>query len=390
LPIGRETGNFLPASEVSVHSTSCPSSQKGATSAQVVSAGVQEKLPIGRETGNFLPASEVSVHSTSCPSSQKGATSAQGVSPQVHHKLPVENEGGNFLPASPDVAFPETGNFSSAHPEHGQLLPSTLKKLPVSGNFSDSAIVNANGNIYNNNNNTNNVSVNDITSSDRHTTKEAGVVGQRLAHFLEKSPANIGGYVNKAKQCTRTVIRAAIVDLLVHQAFPTIDPIDERGRPRHRGRWFHDACNRYSVEGLIPAYVMRWVQTDLSWQEIEQELATLAIAYQSYMVASHETAEFVRGYLRGEIDKQGLDQALQDLKMPAQSSTDGVARPIRMIEWKGRMVPEEQAYREGYYGGFERFLPGDHPDDDLLAVVERLRAEGKLILPPPRNGVHNG
>jgi hypothetical protein len=52
--------------------------------------------------------------------------------------------------------------------------------------------------------------------------------------------------------------------------------------------------------------------------------------------------------------------------------------PVRLIEWQGRLVPEEQAYREGYQGGFERFKPGDHPDDDLFAAAARLRAEGKL------------
>ena len=311
-----------------------------------------------------------------------------------------------------DQSIGEASQNPSAHAQKGDLPTSQesqtasarARKQAVSGESGKvrteegdfepppAAIVNDNGNIYNTtNNNTTNVIVNDVTSSDRHTTKEAGVVGQRLAHFLEKSPTSIGGYVNKAKQCTRTVIRAAIVDLLVHEAFPTIDPTDERGRPKHRGRWFHDACNRFSIIGSLPAYVMRWVQTDLSWAEIEAQLQTLAIAYQSYMVASGDAADLVRGYLRAEIDQQGLDQALQDLKMPAvQTTTAGSPRPIRMIEWKGRMVPEEQAYREGYYGGFERFRPSDHPDDDLEAVVKRLQAEGKLPILAPRERANNG
>jgi hypothetical protein len=49
-----------------------------------------------------------------------------------------------------------------------------------------------------------------------------------------------------------------------------------------------------------------------------------------------------------------------------------------MIEWKGRLIPEEQAYQEGYNGGFERFLDGDDPNDDLEALVKKFQAEGKM------------
>jgi hypothetical protein len=55
--------------------------------------------------------------------------------------------------------------------------------------------------------------------------------------------------------------------------------------------------------------------------------------------------------------------------------------PVRMIEWKGRLIPEEQAYREGYNGGFERFLDGDDPNDDLEALVKKFQAEGKIKMP---------
>src|SRR5436853_7451845 len=96
------------------------------------------------------------------------------------------------------------------------------------------------------------------------------------------------------------------------------------------------------------------------------------------MVAGGNTADLVRGYLRGEIDKQGLDQALQTAEKPeVVTGATGSVRPTRMIEWKGRMVPEEQAYREGYYGGFERFKPSDNPLDDLAARVKYYQSIGK-------------
>ncbi len=78
-------------------------------------------------------------------------------------------------------------------------------------------------------------------------------------------------------------------------------------------------------------------------------------------------------------------------KSKAQGSVEGnVVRAndasSRMIEWNGRWVTEEEAYQDGYQGGFERFLPGDHPDDDLLAVAQRLQAEGKIVVPTGQKG----
>lgn len=68
-----------------------------------------------------------------------------------------------------------------------------------------------------------------------------------------------------------------------------------------------------------------------------------------------------------------------------QSAVEG---PTRMIWWNGREIPEEQAYREGYEGGFERFKKGDHPDDDLEAVARRLLAEGKIPNYPRMEAAH--
>jgi hypothetical protein len=56
----------------------------------------------------------------------------------------------------------------------------------------------------------------------------------------------------------------------------------------------------------------------------------------------------------------------------------GSEPPVRTVWWNGREVPEEQAYQEGYEGGFERFKKSDHPDDDLAALAKRLQAEGIL------------
>ncbi len=147
---------------------------------------------------------------------------------------------------------------------------------------------------------------------DRYTPKEAAAVGRQLAKFLENSPENTGGFVNKAKQYTRTAIRAAVIDTLVHLAFPTIDPADERGRPRNSAGWFHDACKRYGKPGMhIPAFIERWLRTDLSWDDIKQQLDEASSRYKRFMIADAGTADLVRKFLCGEIGQQALDEALQ-------------------------------------------------------------------------------
>ncbi len=115
-------------------------------------------------------------------------------------------------------------------------------------------------------------------AQDHYSSGEAAKVGRQLALFLEKTPENTGGFVNKCKKCSRTVIRASVIDMLVHAAFPQVDPADERGRPKNRASWFHDACKRYAKPGTrIPAFVEMWLKTDLSWDEIERQLNEAAL-----------------------------------------------------------------------------------------------------------------
>jgi hypothetical protein len=51
---------------------------------------------------------------------------------------------------------------------------------------------------------------------------------------------------------------------------------------------------------------------------------------------------------------------------------------VRLVTWNGQIMLEDEAYQHGYYGGWERFRPGNHPDDDLDAAYARLVAQGKL------------
>src|SRR5260370_7587634 len=91
------------------------------------------------------------------------------------------------------------------------------------------------------------------------------------------------------------MIRAAVIDALVHAYFPKVDPSDERGRPRSRAAWFHDACNRYAKAGAaIPAFVEKWLRTDLSWEEIEQSLRNASPRHSKYILSGERSPPLVR------------------------------------------------------------------------------------------------
>lgn len=147
----------------------------------------------------------------------------------------------------------------------------------------------------------------------------AAKVGQKLALFLENSPENTGGFVTKCKLCSPVVVQAAVIDVLVHKAFPTIDPADDRGRPRNKASWFHDACKKYAQPGAhIPAFIQKWLRTDLYWQDLEaywkeiaDQLSEAETRYKRYMIAGAGSADLVRQWLRSEIEQQALDEALQ-------------------------------------------------------------------------------
>ena len=173
--------------------------------------------------------------------------------------------------------------------------------------------------IYSNDNKRENSVIDNDTASSvslsetPYTKKEAAKVGRSLAMFFEHSLANVGGFVNKCKLCPPTTIRAAVIDALVHAYFPKVDPSDERGRPRSRAAWFHDACNRYAKSGfVIPAFVEKWLRTDLSWEEIEQILRDASATYSRYMLFGERSAVLVRQWLWGELADEELQVELMN------------------------------------------------------------------------------
>jgi hypothetical protein len=171
-----------------------------------------------------------------------------------------------------------------------------------------------------------------VRAQDHYSSGEAAKVGRQLALFLEKTPENTGGFVNKCKQCSRTVIRAAVIDVLVHAAFPQVDPADERGRPKNRASWFHDACKKYGKPGTrIPGFIEKWHKTDLAWDEIERQLNEAALRYKRYMISDSSTADLVRQWLRGEIEQQALDDALQTSALSQEKSPQRAPQSLTSV-----------------------------------------------------------
>lgn len=319
------------------------------------------------QKGDFSPA--VSLANGSTPA-QKG--DFQGRSNQASR--PGLAEKGDF-PAGPDDTiaptsaqegdlkpppggqngspFAEKGDFpvrpSSQneynHAEEGDFQEQSGRHVAQEGDFQEAASrASFNVNVITNDNisEKKDDNVNDAdTNQDRYTGKEAKAAGLQLANFLEGGQ-NIGGFVNKAKQCTPTVIRAAVIDALVHDAFPTIDPDDQRGQPQTLAKWFHLACNSYGKSGMpIPAFVERWLRTDLSWSEIKQQLNEASNKYRWYMNGPGG-ASLVRKYLCGEIDQPALDKALQ---LARQNDAPTGARLEIRLDQEARGMDEEPAAR---------------------------------------------
>ena len=225
-------------------------------------------------------------------------------------RLEAEAAKGDFWNGQQDAA-------PGAHAEKGDFQGQSGQCIAEKGDFRGAGDhISLNDNVITPSNERaekESVNVNDAAADQgRYTPKEAAAIGQKLARFLENSPQNTGGFVNKAKQYTRTAIRAAVIDTLVHQAFPRIDPADERGRPRNSAGWFHDACKKYGKPGMrMPAFIERWLRTDLSWDEIKQQLDEASSRYKRYMLTDAGPADLVRKFLCGQISQQALDEALQ-------------------------------------------------------------------------------
>ena len=293
-------------------------------------------------------------------------------------------EGQN---ATNELASTQKGDFQEkllvGSAEKGDFQTQSNSSLAQKGDFQGAGSgVSFNDNviIYSNDNKRENSVIDNDTASSvsvsppetPYTKKEAAKVGRSLAMFFEHSLANVGGFVNKCKLCPPTMIRAAVIDALVHAYFPKVDPSDERGRPRSRAAWFHDACNRYAKSGFaIPAFVEKWLKTDLSWEEIEQALRDASATYSRYMLSGERSAALVRQWLRGEL----TDEVLQVELMNASANGMPDEREAKSYFLKAWMDEDEAEIlaclimQEGAPYGFTSAVVEPVPDHGTYVVA---------------------
>lgn len=208
----------------------------------------------------------------------------------------------------------------------------------------------------------------EVPAADPCTPTEAGKLGRRLAQFFENGYGNAGGFVNRCKQSTPITIQAAVVDTLVHLAFPRVDPSDDRGKPRNRAAWFHRACERYQPGMPIPAYVRRWLLLQASWEEVQQALEEAARQHGPFMVVEGPASILVRRWLSGELDEAELESQLALAEGQAGSGaagTPGVPPKSWMNETEAQLLAARILEEAGPQGASQAVA---RPDEEHVGV----------------------
>jgi hypothetical protein len=237
-------------------------------------------------------------------------------------------------------------------------------------------------NRFSNNQNTS-VNVNDIAgqlTTHAYSSAEAKKIGLELANFLEGHEKNVGGFVEKCKTRTPTIIRAAVIDALVHAYFPGADPRYNKGKQLNRAACFHTASNRYAEPDVVfPAFVQHWLATNLTWLQIEDALKEASKHYKIYMLPGDERAVYVRQWLCGEITQQELDQNLQTRAFPEQNPPNASSVQSRQSESKkqGKTVESRGERSEDSHFLSKDWLNQDEADT-LARRIESEAREARL------------
>jgi hypothetical protein len=260
---------------------------------------------------------------------------------------PTVTEKGDFQEKG-DAVTHQKGDFSSNGPP----------LLPQKGDFHVGVVPLA----INGNENSNNlkqkqqsdpVIVTDSaaqTKSSLYTSAEAKKVGLELASFLEGHEQNVGGFIEKCKTRTPIIIRAAVIDTLIHAYFPGADPRYSKRKQQNRAACFHAASNRYTEPDVVfPTYILHWLESKLSWYEIEDALKEASHRYSIYMLPGDERAVYVRQWLCGEVSQQQLDLMLQADSVPKKGldAKSSLLTPITAAETQQEVGDEKQASRIG-------------------------------------------
>ncbi|GCE31517.1 hypothetical protein KDA_70010 [Dictyobacter alpinus] len=105
------------------------------------------------------------------------------------------------------------------------------------------------------------------TSERKSQIEQIRKEAEALAFFVDKSPRNLPSFIKKLSENPRAT-RAALVDLLVQTHNP-----DYRGKPNVPGAWMNNVYKRYNcLDPNISDEVMHWLDSDATWQEIDETL----------------------------------------------------------------------------------------------------------------------
>lgn len=239
-----------------------------------------------------------------------------------------------------------------------------------------------------------NVSEFNVSKSNR--SESNGVGGQ------EESPSNITPFptstcsddsaivfsqeqIQKTTKQVAHILKLPETEALVrivqdYHADPSLSLLGEADAARE---WIDDPLRNKKHKHMTLAFFRHWLQRE---RDTRRRREAERAANSLHPVEATGTMGRIAITSSSLPAAQGGRQANQcATSAPPTHETPLSGTSTRLIEWNGRLIPEEQAYQEGYYGGWERFLPGDDPDDDLLAAAKRY---GLLPPDPPGKQVH--
>jgi len=184
---------------------------------------------------------------------------------------------------------------------------------------------------------------------DRYTVVGAREEARRLAKFFEGNEnTNTGGFVDKCKLCSHRTVRAAVIYALVRRIFPDADPEDNYPPLKGRGaNLFHTACKKFNTPDVsLPRFVSKWLDTGLTWKDIESALEKAAAKYAGYLSRPGPAADLVRNWLNGEITEQQLEVALVS-KLPVATGAGG---KLWMDEAEAKQLAQQILQQAGPLG----------------------------------------
>jgi hypothetical protein len=196
---------------------------------------------------------------------------------------------------------------------------------------------------------------------------------RQLADFVEQKPGNFPNFISLSKQFSPVVIRAAVVNMVVHTIFPdetgTLTGEQDGvltkawGRPSNPGKWVWASCRAYQQQG-VPA-VMNWLlkrYEGRSYREIQHDLHAL----ERRMTPRQFWA--VAGQRLCQADAENVLEEVQE------AQKNDAANTPREVQEKGYL--EELTLPVGVEAG--HYTPHGMSSWEALQLVKRIEDDGRI------------